>query len=91
MDTTQVTVDQLEMMQHAIGFSSRKITGIKHRVLHCYRNYYQAGGEDIAKWDKLVELGLADTHNIDNFYWVSGNGVALIKRVVGLKRVEFVE
>lgn len=51
MDDHKVTKEQLEHMQHCVGFFSENPG---------YRNYYCASGKDIDCWMDLVSMGLAD-------------------------------
>ncbi len=54
----EITLEMIEEMQHCIGFDKNKITGIKHRIMHAYRNHYCDVNTN-KKWLTLVELGLA--------------------------------
>lgn len=54
----EITLSMIEEMQHCIGFDKNKITGIKHRIMHAYRNHY-CDVTTNKNWRKLVELGLA--------------------------------
>lgn len=85
MDIRDITINQLSLMKHAIGFDRSKTTGTKHRVLHCYRNYFEAGEKDDSDWKQLVKLGLAT--NCGTCYFVSHTGFKLIAEVCGFKKV----
>lgn len=54
----EVTLGMIKNMQHCVGFGKSRITGTKHRIMHCYRNYFCTHGSHDG-WNKLVELEYA--------------------------------
>lgn len=69
-----ITDHQAEMMLHALGADQkgyRSYNGSK--TYNAYRNYYEAGGRDIALWEDLKEKGFAE--NGRPFYTVSVSGI----------------
>lgn len=54
-----ITVKQIDDMKHAIGFDKSRTTGIKHRKMYAYRNYYMSY-KKMEDWEKLVYLKLAN-------------------------------
>jgi hypothetical protein len=64
----EVTLGMIKNMQHCVGFSKSEVTGTKHRIMHCYRNYLHTHGSHDG-WNKLVELEYATKSDR-----VDGNG-----------------
>jgi len=72
---------QAEMMLHAIGADHRKARNYKGRLFYqAYRNYYDAGGNDVEQWDDLVSKGLADKNGC---YCVSPHGLTVLEHMTG--------
>ena len=83
-----VTLEQIRIMKHAIGF---KRESVKRGKYVAYRNYYAAGGRE-ENWDALVSMGLA-THRASKEEWsdcyhVSAAGIGLLAKVLAVKIVE---
>lgn len=87
---SDITVKQIELMQHAIGFPKNRVTGTKHRVMHAYRNYFC--DTKCNDWEALVEKGLArrGEPNKDGilYYSVTLEGLVFLGNLCGLKIIE---
>ncbi|WP_313528761.1 hypothetical protein [Anaerotignum sp.] len=87
---SDITVYQIENMQHAIGFDKSRVTGIKHRVMHCYRNYFCTDKDD-KNWLDLVERGLARMGIPDKngivYFGLTGEGFKFLANLCGLERM----
>lgn len=57
MKAHKLSLEQIEMMKHTIGFSSDRVTGRKHRKYEAFRNYYTTGKPE-PELEELVEVGL---------------------------------
>ena len=79
----KVTYKQIDDMKHAIGFSSRRVHGTKHRRYEPYRNYFNTGECDREDWEQLVSIGFAEKGN-DNWYSVSEDGREFLSMVTGV-------
>jgi len=79
-----VTYEQISNMKHAIGFDNRKVSGTKRRKYEPYRNYYDAGVNDIPSWEQLVSIGFAEKWN-GNWYRVSDDGREFLRIVMGVE------
>lgn len=70
-------------MEHCIGWDKRKVY---HRngmaYFKPYRNYYDAGGTDIAIWERLTERGFADKakekEDGECYYWLNRTGLNIL-------------
>ena len=61
----EVTEKQANLMLHAIGADSTKARKYKGKLYYyAYRNGFDAGGNDIAEWDKLVSMHLAEKKRV---------------------------
>lgn len=77
----EVTEDQAVKMLHAIGADHRRARKYQGRLIfRAYRNYYDAGGADIAAWDDLVTKGYAEK---DGCYSVTPPGLSLLELLTG--------
>lgn len=73
----EITDYQAEMMLHALGADNKAYrTYEKSKYYHAYRNYYDAGGEDVSEWNDLVKKGYAEKHS---FYHVTVNGIRVLE------------
>lgn len=76
-----VTQYQAEMMLHAIGADNKKPRMyLGRQIYHAYRNYYDAGGEDIEAWKDLVSKRYAEKHT---FYHVTPQGLDILELLTG--------
>ena len=88
MENYQLTTEQIDNMQHAIGY---KPYNVVDGVLEYYRNYYDC--EDNKGWNDLVEKGLA-TKREDIFcagyyvYSLTSNGIDVLSKICKCKFVE---
>lgn len=74
----KITTAQAEQMLHAIGADNKKARRYAGRkIYHAYRNYYDAGGTDIALWDDLAVKGYAQKGRC--FYSVTTDGLRLLQ------------
>lgn len=86
--TTHITVDQLHLMKHAIGYKADKV---KNGRYEAYRNHYTVSGPD-AEWDALVGQNLAfkclfrpTGSNRITSYYVSEKGLKLLEKILGIR------
>lgn len=57
----EINDKQADMMLHALGADYRPYRTYKgNRIYHAYRNFYDAGGSNVAEWDDLVSKGYAE-------------------------------
>lgn len=69
---------QADMMLHALGADNRPYRAYKGRkYYHSYRNYYDAGGDDMDVWKDLVNKGYADHKG--HFFHVSVRGIRVLE------------
>ena len=69
----EISDDQADMMLHALGADYRSFRKYRERrYYHAYRNFYDAGGRDVAAWDDLVAKGYARKHDV---YHVTVKGI----------------
>ena len=85
-----ITVNQIELMQHAIGFSKNKVTGTKHRVMHAFRNHFcDTVSND---WESLYLKGLAKRGAPDKdgivYYWLTLEGFKFLGDLCGMKIIK---
>lgn len=74
---------EVEKMCHCIGWDARNVYHRKGAAyFKPYRNYYDAGGTDIAIWESLAERGFADKAKEDKsggrYYWLNRNGLNIL-------------
>jgi len=85
-----ITVNQIELMQHAIGFSKNKVTGTKHRVMHAFRNHFC--DNIVYEWEILVEKGLAKRGKADKdgivYYSLTLEGFKFLGDLCGMRIIE---
>lgn len=81
----EVTEQQAVKMLHAIGADHRRVRTYRGRMIyHAYRNYYDAGGADIAAWDDLVTKQYAEKMNAHaTYYGVTPRGLSLLELLTG--------
>ena len=87
-----ITVSQIEKMQKAVGFKKNRVTGIKNRVMHCYRNYYMSTLKPDEEWEALIQLDLAyrtESAYMRGTIWyhLSEEGAAFLAELCGFERV----
>lgn len=74
---------EVSKMEHCIGWDKRKVY---HRngmaYFKPYRNYYDAGGTDIAIWERLTERGFAykarEKKDGGCYYWLNKTGLNIL-------------
>lgn len=77
LDYPEITDAQAEQMLHALGADSKPYRKyLDRKYYHAYRNYYDAGGEDVELWNDLESKGLADH---ERFYHVTVKGIRLLE------------
>ena len=90
MSISDITVFQIEEMQHCIGFRDNRVTGTKHRVMHAYRNHFCTHESD-KSWNKLVEIGLAYKESAGEngitYYHLTGEGMKFLANLCGLEKI----
>ena len=73
----KITSTQVNLMLHAIGADSKKARRYKDKYFYyAYRNGFDASGEDIAEWDKLVKMHMAKKERV---YHVSQLGINVLE------------
>lgn len=94
MKNYSFTYEQIEKMKHCIGFDRGKITGIKHRRMEAYRNYYTTSDNE-SELDNLVYQGLMVKRKFENgvgenpqVYFVSDEGFEFLSELTGIKITE---
>lgn len=94
MKKYQITSNQIKLMKHCIGFSGSKVTGIKHRKMETYRNYFITSNDD-KELDSLVEQGLMIKRRIEyaygenpHVYSVSEEGFEFLSEITEIKITE---
>lgn len=79
-----VTYGQIEIMKHAIGFKNEKVRGTKYRRYEPYRNYYDAGGDDVNECEFLVSVGFMEKSR-EHLYHVTDDGKKFLYYVLGVR------
>lgn len=73
----EITEEQVNLMLHAIGADSTKARKYKGKYYYyAYRNGFDAGGNDISKWDELVSIHLAEKNRV---YHVTRLGINVLE------------
>lgn len=86
---TDLLINKIDRMKHAIGFKNGSIKGRVHRKYTMYRNYYTTSNRDLLL-DELVEEGYMNVRD-DNInkkgyvYWVTDKGIEFISRITGVE------
>jgi hypothetical protein len=77
----ECTDHQVEMMIHAIGADNKSPRAYNGRqIYHAYRNYYDAGGNEVQEWEDLVQKRYATKNT---FFHVSPDGLTLLELLTG--------
>jgi len=81
-----VTVYQLELMKHAIGFDRGKVKRGKYKA---WRNYY-CSYEECDNWNRLMllELAVKAKRGKAIYYFLTDKGLSFVGSTLGLKVVE---
>ncbi len=94
MKNYSFTHEQLDKMKHCIGFDKSIVTGIKHRKMEAYRNYYTTSNNDY-ELDNLVDQGLMSKRKFEHgggsnpqIYFVSDEGFRVLSKLTGIKITE---
>lgn len=76
-----MTVEQINLMKHCIGFEQRYVKRGKYEA---YRNYFNNGDEPDEDWEELVSQGYAKKSILhDQFiYFVTLNGKKLLEEIL---------
>lgn len=84
---TKVSIDQIRIMKHAIGYEPRRVKRGKYIA---WRNYFVNGDKQCEQWDELVDLGLAVKYGRMNqiCYYVSDKGIEFLASLLGIRIVE---
>lgn len=87
--TDDLTVYEIDLMKHCIGFDDNKVTGIKHRVMHSYRNFFYDDIND--EWERIKESGLASRTNANAeghvYYRLTQEGFDFLARLCGFEKI----
>ena len=83
-----ITVNQIDDMKHAIGFDKSKTTGIKHRKMYAYRNYYMSY-KKMEGWENLVNLRLATRSGEEQkiYYSLTTKGLSFLAKLCGFETI----
>lgn len=74
----EVSNYQANMMLHALGADNKEYRIYKgNKIYHSYRNYYDAGGDDIEVWNDIVTKRYADHKG--HFYHVTVRGIRVLE------------
>ena len=86
MNQFLITLKQINLMKHTIGFEGNKV---KRHAYKAYRNYFCAGG-DMKEFQDLVIVGLAvaDVRQGDTYYFLTPKGIEYLSKIVGVRIVE---
>lgn len=79
-DAMKVSLEQFELMAHAIGFKRKRI---KYNKYTAWRNYFQTSTKNI-EWGQLVQMGFAVKREREHFgitYHVNENGLELFGQI----------
>lgn len=81
-----VTLEQIRLMKHAIGYAHKKVKRGKYIA---WRNYF-CSYKTVEEWDGLVDCGLAtkEIRGINTFYFVTDKGLDLLAGILEIKIVE---
>lgn len=87
INETEITLYQINLMKHTIGFDRKKV---KRNKYIAWRNYFCAGQKDVDHWETLIRVGLADKfEKFGNIvYYVTEKGFELLGGLLGIKIVE---
>lgn len=87
INETEISLYQLNLMKHTIGFDRKKVKRGKYIA---WRNYFGAGQKDIDHWEKLVIIGLAGKFSKfgNTCYYVTEKGAELLSGLLGVRIVE---
>ena len=80
----------IEIAKHCIGLDYKKPYKRHGRYFYRpYRNYYDAGGEDVGLWDMMVEAGYAKAGKKDRYggrmYWLTREGLDWLGEKLGIQ------
>lgn len=83
-----VRAEQVELMQHCIGYAPRRV---KHGEYIAFRNYFTTNGPRW-EWDRLVEYGYAEVEPFSQgcspaakMYSVTRKGMDFLEGILGVK------
>lgn len=81
VDTT-ITIEQIRLMKHSIGFAQNKVKRGKYEY---FRNYFCAGRE-MPEFEDLIAKGLAvkDIRQEQIYYFLTDKGINLVSEVTGV-------
>lgn len=86
-----ISIDQVELMKHAIGLTRKRIKAYKYNA---FRNYYTTP-DTHHSWEYLVHIGYAVSNDFKNgvgknpkMYSVTRKGMDLLEQVTFIKITE---
>jgi len=89
IEPDELTVSEIDLMKHCIGFDKNKVTGTKHRFMHAYRNRFYC--EIDREWERIRAAGLAERGKMNKekrvYYWLSPEGFAFLAKLCGLEKI----
>lgn len=79
----------VSLASHCIGLGYKKPYKRNGRYFYRpYRNYYDAGGNDVEIWDVMVGTGYAEAGKEDRYggrmYWLTREGLAWLGNILGI-------
>ncbi len=88
-----ITVKQINLLKHTIGYDKERVRGIKHRRYEAYRNYFTCSPGRINYWESLsnlCEIGLMNKQGPtewipDYIFTVTTLGVTYLEHVLDVK------
>lgn len=85
MEKIEISIEQLDDMKHAIGYSRDKV---KKGTYKAYRNYY--ADTENESWNELIKKGYAERYNGRDYinYSVSEKGIELLENILDIKITE---
>ena len=86
MEQIYVTLEQIRLIKHTLGFSKDKVKRGKYQA---YRNYYCAGGIE-EEFEELVEMELAvkAIRQEQVYYFITAKGIQLLADFTEVKITE---
>ena len=86
MNETEISLYQIKVMKHAIGFSRDKVKRGKYIA---WRNYF-CSYEPSEPWERLVSLGLAEKSIRERaiYYFVTDEGLKMLSSVLEIQIIE---
>ncbi len=87
MNEIPVTLEQMNLMKHSIGFEQNKVKRGKYEA---YRNYFCAGQKPMDEFEELIIHGWAvkDIRQEQTYYFITKTGIEFLEKATGVKITE---